>query len=164
VPEARRAKVIDHLFSDDKLSRTTIYFSHYLFETCALVGRLEPLFERLKLWFELKGLGFKTTLEAPEPSRSDCHAWGAHPMFHFYATILGIRPASVNFATVAIRPQLGPLQSARGSMVHPKGVIEVSVERTGETLRGTVKLPAGLSRTLNVNGRVEKLTGPVTSF
>ena len=164
VPEARRERVIDHLFTDDRLSRTTIYFSHYLFETCALVGRLEPLFERLKLWFELKGLGFKTTLEAPEPSRSDCHAWGAHPMFHFYATILGIRPASANFATVTIRPQLGPLRSASGAMVHPKGMIEVSVERGDKMLRGTIKLPDGVSGTLVANNRVEKLTGPVTTF
>jgi hypothetical protein len=89
----RRPRLIDHLFTDDRLTRTTIYFCHYLFETCALTGRIDHLFERLKLWFNLKSHGFKTTLESPEPSRSDCHGWGAHPMYHYFATILGIRPA-----------------------------------------------------------------------
>ena len=33
-------------------------------------------------------------------TRSDCHAWGAHPVFHFYATVLGIRPAAPGFRRV----------------------------------------------------------------
>ncbi|MDA0990487.1 MAG: alpha-L-rhamnosidase, partial [Verrucomicrobia bacterium] len=141
VDAACRPQLIDRLFSDERLSRTTIYFTHYLFETCALTGRLAPLFDRLKLWFDLKGSGFKTTLEAPEPSRSDCHAWGAHPMFHYYATILGIRPASPGFASVTIRPQLGSLQWARGTMVHPKGLIDVDLQQTDGKLSGRVTLP-----------------------
>ncbi|MFA6286600.1 MAG: alpha-L-rhamnosidase C-terminal domain-containing protein [Opitutaceae bacterium] len=164
VRDERLTQVIDHLFADAELSRTTVYFSHYLFEVCAASGRMEPLFERLKLWFELKGLGFKTTLEAPEPSRSDCHAWGAHPMFHTYATILGIRPAGMGFATVTIRPQLGPLQRAKGSMVHPKGLIEVEVKRVEGKIHGTVKLPPGVRGSLWANDRVYPLDQPTLSF
>ncbi len=39
---------------------------------------------------------------------------GAHPLYHFFATILGIRPASAGFRTVRIEPQLGSLTFARG--------------------------------------------------
>ncbi|RYG66345.1 alpha-L-rhamnosidase, partial [bacterium] len=35
VDAARQPQVIDHLFTDDRLARTTVYFTHYLFETCA---------------------------------------------------------------------------------------------------------------------------------
>lgn len=157
----RRARLIDHLFTDDRISRTTIYFSHYLFEACALAGRVEPMFDRLKLWFDLKGQGFKTTLESPEPSRSDCHAWGAHPMFHFYATILGIRPAEPGFASVTIRPQLGPLAWAKGKMSHAKGVIEVDVRKENDRLHGTVTLPAGVKGTLIVDGQTQAIDGTV---
>lgn len=164
VDDTRRPRLIDHLFTDHRLDATTIYFSHYLFETCAQAGRPEPMFERLKMWFGLKALGFKTTLESPEPSRSDCHAWGAHPMFHFHATILGIRPAAMGFKNVEIRPQLGPLKWAKGSMVHPKGLIEVEVRRETDGIHGRVKLPDGVDGVVHVNGQRQAIDGASLSF
>jgi alpha-L-rhamnosidase len=164
VDAQRRPQVVDHLFTDRRLSRTTVYFSHYLFETCAQTGRIAPLFDRLKLWFDLKGMGFKTTLEMPEPTRSDCHAWGAHPMYHYFATILGIRPTSPGFASVNIRPQLGPLQWAKGTMVHPKGLIEVDVKQANGTITGSVTLPRGLKGLLAVNGKDRPIQGAYFEF
>lgn len=157
VPEERRAQVVDHLFREAELDRATIYFSHYLFETCRLAQRMEPLFQRLAMWFDLKPQGFKTTFEMPEPSRSDCHAWGAHPVFHYYATLLGIRPASPGFATVRIEPQLGPLSFARGSMVHPRGIIRVDLNREGDRLAGEIELPDGVSGECLANGVAMRL-------
>ncbi|MCB0149737.1 MAG: hypothetical protein KDE01_19095, partial [Caldilineaceae bacterium] len=84
------------------LTRTTIYFTHYLFETYRLLEQPAALFERLGLWFDLAAQGFKTTPEQPEPSRSDCHGWGAHPLYHFFATLLGIRPSAPGFGQVEI--------------------------------------------------------------
>ena len=86
------------------------------------------LFDRLSLWFNLKSQGFFTPPEEPEPSRSDCHGWGSHPLFHYYATILGIRPAAPHFREVQISPNLGHLTHARGTIPHPNGVIEVHLE------------------------------------
>ncbi len=104
------------------------------------------------MWFNLKPQGFKTTFEMPEPSRSDCHAWGAHPVFHYFATLLGIRPAAPGFKSVRIQPQLGPLESARGTLVHPAGRIALDVRRAGERLRGEVELPDGVTGELLING------------
>jgi hypothetical protein len=144
-----RAQVAAGLLSYSALERTTIYFSHYLFETYRVLGRVDVLLQRMQLWFDLPGRGFKTTLEMPEPSRSDCHAWGAHPLYHYFATILGIRPAAPGFAQVEIRPQLGPLEHARGILVHPGGgVIEVEFHQQDGTLSGRVFLPE------NVSGRL----------
>jgi alpha-L-rhamnosidase len=163
VDDQRRPRVIEHLFTEPGLAQTTVYFSHYLFETCALTGRMDKLFDRLKLWFDLKGQGFKTTLESPEPSRSDCHAWGAHPMYHYYASILGIRPTSTGFATVAIRPQLGPLTWAKGTMVHPKGDIQVDVQTTAAgKIRGRVTLPRGVKGVLTANGETHPVEETAT--
>jgi alpha-L-rhamnosidase len=143
--EQMAARAADGLSRATDLRRCTIYFSHYLFETFRLLNRPEALFHRLEDWFKLPAQGFVTTPECPEPSRSDCHAWGSHPLFHFYATILGIRPSSMGFAQVEVRPQLGPLENARGRMVHPAGWIEIDLRRAGNCLEGTISLPEGVT-------------------
>ena len=135
------------------LAQATIYFSHYLFEASRSLGQIERLFDRLRLWSYLREMGFKTTVEMPEPSRSDCHAWGAHPLFHTFASILGIRPASFGFQTVRIEPQLGPLAWARGSLPHPHGMITADVTPTG----ATIELPTGITGEWIQNGRTHAL-------
>jgi hypothetical protein len=162
MPVDRRPRVVAGLFSDQTLAPTTIYFTHYFFETCRLTHRMDAFFKRLEPWYELKKLGFKTTVEMPEPSRSDCHAWGAHPVYHYYATVLGIRPGSAGFRTVRIEPQLGALKFARGTMVHPKGTIKVDLtQEDGGRLRGTIDLPDGVSGQLVLADRVVELNcGP----
>ncbi len=127
------------------LAQTTIYFSHYLFEAYRVVGAIDLLFERLKLWFTLHELGFKTTMEMPEPSRSDCHAWGSHPYFHYHATLVGVRPSAPAFASVRVTPQLGPLQRVSAVTPHPAGAIHSTFWRDHGVIRGRVQLPAGVS-------------------
>jgi hypothetical protein len=143
--EPLAARAAHGLLNAHDLAPCTIYFSHYLFETFHRLNQAGPLFQRLEYWHSLKGQGFVTTPEMPEPSRSDCHAWGGHPLFHFYATILGIRPASMGFQQVEIRPRLGPLQNAKGRMVHPQGWIEVEMQSVDGRLEGTISLPDGVS-------------------
>lgn len=164
LPRDIRQHVAEGLCNAADLERTTIYFSHYLFETYRVIRRDDLLFQRLGLWFGLKEGGFKTTFESPEPSRSDCHAWGAHPLFHYYATILGIRPTAANFAEIEIDPQLGPLTHASGTYPHPAGPVEVTVKRDGERLTGTVTLPEGLVGVLHLGKAIRVLQGGTQKF
>lgn len=150
-------KIGARLLSDENLSRTTIYFSHYLFEAFRVLERADALFQKLEMWFELKSRGFVTTFESPEPSRSDCHAWGAHPLFHFYSTLLGIRPTTAGFATLEIRPQFAHLNQLRGEMAHPNGFVKADFSRDGERLSGTISLPPGARGTLHWNAQVQTL-------
>ena len=150
---AKREAIAISLLADQSLCRTSIYFTHYLFEAYCLLGRIEALFNRLGLWFELAKMGLKTTPEQPEPTRSDCHAWGAHVIYHYFASILGIRPGSIGFKTVVIKPQLGPLSSIRGKLIHPNGIIETDFSREDGNLTGRVSLPCGLSGTIIHNGK-----------
>lgn len=154
---ARREKVGAALISDSNMERTTISFTHYLFETYKILGRIDKLIDRMELWFGLEKLGLKTAIEAPEPSRSDCHGWAAHPIYHYLATILGIRPGSKGFATVIIEPQLGPLASAKGTLVHPKGEIEAEFQVYNGALKGSICLPEGVTGTLIYNGKTKEL-------
>ena len=159
LPPERERTLADNLFRAPGIERATIYFTHYLFECAAATGHIQPLFERMEsLWFPLSGMGFKALPEEPEPCRSDCHAWGAHPLYHFYATVLGIRPAAPGATHLVIRPQLGPLQRASGTLPHPGGgEIVVALEKTHEHLSGQITLPPGITAELQVNGRTYAL-------
>src|SRR6185369_2079840 len=100
------------------------------------------MWDRLGLWFELPKRGFVTPFEEPEPSRSDCHGWGSHPLYHYFATVLGVRPAAVGFGEVEVRPRLMGMEFARGRVRQPKGWIEVEVGWDGTRW---VVLPEGVT-------------------
>ena len=103
-------------------------------------------------------VGMKTTPKMPEPTRSDCHAWSANPLFHYFATILGVRPASPGFRTVEIRPLLGSLEYARDHLPHPRGQIAVSFQRVNGGMQAEIALPEGATGVLRWNGSDYLLT------
>jgi len=141
VPPACRDAIRHGLLTCPDLARASIYFSHYLFETYQRLGCAEEIPNRLGLWHSLRERGLKTPIEAPEPSRSDCHAWGSHPLYHYYTTLAGIRPAAFGFDQVVIEPQLGGIAELDAVLPHPRGEIHFQI-RDGEM---TVALPDGVT-------------------
>ena len=141
------------------LTRTTISFSHYLFEAFQSLGAAGEIWERLSYWFDLEKYGFLTTPEGPEPSRSDCHGWGAHPHYHLHASILGIRPASPGFRSVRIQPFLGPLRGVDASVPHPDGEISVRFRCDDNSLTGEIGLPPAIGGELIFGGVTIALHG-----
>ncbi|RYG38750.1 alpha-L-rhamnosidase [bacterium] len=148
----------EELDLDVQEDEATIMFLQYVFEAYGASGQGSRLLNRMDVWRWHLENGMSTTIEMPEPTRSDCHAWGAHPLYHFHATILGVRPAEFGFASVAIDPSPGGLDWVKGTMPHPLGPISVDWNRE----RCVVELPAGLSgvyrgRTPLKSGRNELL-------
>jgi hypothetical protein len=123
------------------LAATTIYFQHYLFEALGRAGRADLVLEKLAMWRELVRQGFKTPVESPEPARSDCHAWGAHPVFHLHATVAGIRPTALGFRSVRIAPQPGPLTHIETELPHPRGVIVLRAKFAAGGVEADITLP-----------------------
>jgi alpha-L-rhamnosidase len=149
----RYTTVAQNLLQDASLTRTTIYFNHYLFETFRLLEQPAAFFSRMGLWFDLAAQGFKTTPEQPEPTRSDCHGWGAHPLYHYFASLLGIRPISFGFDRVEIAPMPGHLRSLSGEMVHPQGRIAADLHFENGHVHGNITLPAGMTGTFRFAGK-----------
>jgi alpha-L-rhamnosidase len=161
LPASRRTQLRQGLLHDASLVRATVYFSHYLFEAYRTLDAMDAMLERLTLWFGFRAQGFHTTPESPEPSRSDCHAWSAHPLYHYHASILGVRPAGFGYDTVRIEPRLGPLAWARGATPHPRGKTETEFRRAGDKTSWRVVLPQGVNGVLVVNGReIQLKAGP----
>jgi hypothetical protein len=136
--------LIDRIMKQKSRAEATIYFQHYLFEALMVVGRTDIILEKLSLWESLSSNGFCTTFECPEPSRSDCHAWGAHPVYHFLATIAGIRPDGFGFKRVIIRPQPASLSFIKGKMPFKGKHISFDLDFK-KGIAGNISLPSGIS-------------------
>jgi alpha-L-rhamnosidase len=146
VPATEQRALMERLLAEPKLTQATYYYSFYLFEALRKAGLADRYVERLEPWKGMLAMGLTTVPETPEPTRSDSHAWSAHPNYGLLATVLGVRPGAPGFRTVRITPHLGPLQRAEGRIPHPLGDIEVRLTRSGARgLQGEVTLPDGLT-------------------
>jgi hypothetical protein len=154
VPMAEQRPLMERILADTTLTPASYYFGFYTLEALYKVGLGDRYVEQLEPWKGMLALGLTSAPEKPEPTRSDSHAWAAHPNYGLLATVLGVRPSSPGFRTVRIAPALGPLRRASGSVPHAKGPIEVTLEREGANgLRGDVTLPAGLTGRFEWKGR-----------
>ena len=164
-PTGRRERVARGLFAGDAAPRSDVHTLHYLFESARLMRRADVVLDRLSLWSQMRRDGLRTPIESAEPTRSDCHAWGSHPLHHFFATLLGIRPAAWGFRQVEIAPMLGRLEHASGRLVHPAGgEIVVDVEQEGGAIHGRVALPPGLTGALRLPSGPRPLAAGETRF
>ena len=145
LPPDDRARAFAGLVEAKDLARCTVYFSHYLFETYLKFGRADLFLKKLDLWRGFVRDGLKTPLEAPgERGRSDCHAWGSHPLYHLLTGVAGIRPVTDGFSAVEVAPQFGGLKFVKAAMPTPKGMLAIDLRRTDDRVTGTVSLPSGL--------------------
>jgi hypothetical protein len=152
-------RCFEQLLSAPDLKRTTIYFSFYLMETWQTFGRGDLILKRLDFWKDLVKQGLKTPVEEPGDTRSDCHAWGSHPLFHLHASIAGIRPASPRFRTVRIAPDPGKLPKIVSRTPHPDGFISLDLNFSDGHCRGNVELPQPITGVFIWHGREQKLNG-----
>lgn len=120
----------------------TVYFSHYFFETLYRFHRADRIPDFLGIWRKMREEGGAvTTWESPEPSRSDCHAWGAHPLYHFYSSVAGIRSTAPGFRKVLITPQMGKMKQICGALTHPDGEIKFDFRNDDGAFHARIVLP-----------------------
>ena len=137
----RRARCLSFLVGAHGLTRTSVYFSHYLFDAYGLAGRSDLILKRLDLWRDYVRKGYSTPLEMPEPSRSDCHGWGAHPLYHLATHVAGIRPDAPGFSRVRVAPQPAGLHNIDCRVPHPRGFVDVMLDFADDSVQGFVSLP-----------------------
>ncbi|HXE81611.1 MAG TPA: alpha-L-rhamnosidase C-terminal domain-containing protein [Vicinamibacterales bacterium] len=157
LPAPERAALMRRVLDDGSLTQATYYFRFYVFRAMKNAGLADEYLAQLGPWHEMLKLGLTTWAERPEPTRSDSHAWSAHPAYDLLTTVAGIEPSAPGFATVRIAPHLGPLESLRASVPSPKGRIEARYVRRGNRLSAEVTLPPGVTGVLHWGGRTVAL-------
>jgi hypothetical protein len=164
-PAGQQSGLMQRILSDTTMTQATYYFGYYLLEALERAGWGDRYIEQLEPWRTMLAMGLTTTPERPEPTRSDSHAWSAHPNYGLLATVLGIRSAEPGFRRIHIAPRLGSLRHAEGRVPHPYGNIDVELARNGEDgLTATVTLPPGLSGLFEWHGKQKPLQGGRQTF
>lgn len=160
VPKDEQRKVLQKLLAiepgstPDGVLSASYYFRFYLARALDHAGLADQYLHSLDPWRKILPLHFSTWPEIPGDTRSDSHAWSAHPIYDMLTLVAGIEPASPGFATVRIAPHLGPLNSLTATFPHPQGDIQVQYQRSATSLDATITLPGKLAGTFAYKGKV----------
>jgi alpha-L-rhamnosidase len=160
IPRADQAQVMRKIIAPNlgenpvvKLALVDYHAQFYLSRAIDKAGLGGYYLNTIGPWREMLAMGLTTTPEVKEPTRSDTHAWSAHPMYDLLTIVAGIHPASPGFSSVRIAPHPGALDHFEAAMPHAKG--EIRVQYRQEETRATllITLPQGLPGILEWNGR-----------
>jgi len=145
-------KMMEKVLSDESLIQTTLYFKFYLFRALKKVGMGDEVFDLMGNWAYFLDNGLTTFPEHGLNSRSDCHAWSAHPLLAALNIIAGIEPGSPGFKTVEIRPSTGACSHFTASVPHPAGNILLEFNKGTDEDRFFISLPKSINGALFIQG------------
>jgi len=168
----KRGRCFRGLITEPDLERCTVYFSFYLFETYFKFGRADLFLKRLDLWRGYVERGLRTCLESPDnfdkggvkEARSDCHAWGSHPLYFLQSGLAGVRPAAQGFSKVVVAPCPGSLKFIKAKTPHPKGMIETDMVFSEAGVEARIELPEGVDGTFLWRGTSTALKSGVNNI
>jgi|HubBroStandDraft_1064217.scaffolds.fasta_scaffold10817_2 alpha-L-rhamnosidase len=159
----RKILAIDPGTTPDGVLSASYYFRFYLARALDHAGMGDEYLASIEPWRKLLPLHFSTWPETPGKTRSDSHAWSAHPIYDLLTMVAGIEPASPGFKTVRIAPHLGDLEKLEAKFPHPEGDIKVEYHwkpehadpkmKGGRTFFATIDLPGTLTGTFEYDGR-----------
>jgi len=143
IPPKDQASVMRNAMQAPGLAQASFFFQFYLTRALDHAALGDLYVNTLGPWRHMLDEGLTTTPEYPDPSRSDTHAWSAHPAYDLTTMVAGIRPGSPGFATIVIQPHLGNLEWVEATMPHPLGMIRTSFHREKDRVKAKVELPSG---------------------
>ncbi|MBN1435784.1 MAG: family 78 glycoside hydrolase catalytic domain [Sedimentisphaerales bacterium] len=144
-------QLMQSIITDETFAPTSYYFQFYLFEAMYTAGRADLIWPALKPFHKMIELGLTTFPETPEPTRSDCHAWSSHPLYHYFASIIGFRPTALACSNVSIKPAHRIPSSnlpakLGGTLMTPKGPCTIHLRAKSQgPYEVTTELPPGVN-------------------
>ena len=126
----RKLLAIEPGTTPDGVMSASYYFRFYLARALDHAGMADDYLDSLGPWRKLLPLHFSTWPEIPGDTRSDSHAWSAHPIYDMLTLVAGIEPASPGFATVRIAPHLGSLTTSQPPSRIPRAISRSSITVT----------------------------------
>ena len=140
------------------------YFSFYVLQALWKAGQKDRAFNYIRTkWGNMLAQDATTCWEHWHQGHSLCHGWSGGPAMDLPAQVLGIRPLSPAFARFEVAPEMFDLEWAKGTVPTPRGMIEVSWERSDKprldivvprTSTAVVTLPQAVdANEVSINGK-----------
>jgi len=143
----------------DGVAPTSYYFAWYLAQAYLKAGLADRYLELLATWRDLLQLHYTTWPEERGNTRSDTHAWSAHPSADLLGIVAGIGPSAPGYRRLRIAPALGSLKRVDATAATPRGPVHVRYRIAPQGLVADVTRPANLPGTLVWRGRSYPLRG-----
>jgi len=136
-----------------KLSLASYYYRFYLARALVHAGLGARYLDTMGPWKAMVANGLTTWAEQPDPTRSDSHAWSAHPNYDLLSIVAGITPASPNFQSVRIEPRPGALKHMDAVLSSPRGPIALVFDTDNSEPKATITIPDGMTGTFVWSGK-----------
>jgi hypothetical protein len=149
------------------------YFAWYLAQALVHAGKADRYIELLKTWRDLLGMHYSSWPEERDgagqggqgqSTRSDSHAWSAHPTADLLGIVAGIGPDAPGYARVKVEPALGSLKTLSATAATPQGPVSVRYRVKGTTLNAEITRPSNLPGDFIWNGKRYPLTRVTTKL
>ncbi len=165
-PDEARA-VLDRITTPDHgidapegMLTSSYYFSWYLVRAFEHAGLADHYPALLKTWRDLLALHYTTWPEMRGDTRSDSHAWSAHPTADLLGIVAGIRPAAPGYARLRVAPVLDGLTALDAAAATPHGPVRVRYRIENDSLTADITRPDALPGVFVWQGRTYPLTKP----
>ncbi len=135
-------------------AQCSVAMAFYLFRALEKADLYDQTKDAWDLWRNMVKNNLTTCVEDGVNERSDCHAWGALALYELPSVVLGVRPASPGYETIAITPHPGYMTAAKGEVITPRGMVkaEWKLDEQGE-LQLTYEAPEGVEVVTAADGR-----------
>ncbi len=131
----------------------------FVFRALEACGAYELTERQWEMWKGLPDKNLTTIPEVPDgvrSPRSDCHAWGALPLYEFPRKLLGVEPGEPGWHSIRIRPRPLTLPDCSGQVVTPRGIVTVAWRNGPEGFAVEAQSPQGVPLTVTMPDGTER--------
>ena len=143
---------------------STYYFAWYLVRAFEHAGLADRYLALLDSWRALLPLHYTTWPESRGDTRSDTHAWSAHPTADLLRIVAGIGPAAPGYSRLRVAPSLGPLTSLDATAATPQGPVSVRYRLADGVLTAEIDRPRSLPGEFSWQGKIYPLRDQHTTL
>jgi len=169
VPKAEALAILDRIVAPGKgidapegMFTTSYYFAWYLSQAYIHAEQGDRYLALLDAWRDLLKLNYTTWPEERGNTRSDSHAWSAHPTADLLGIVAGVGPGAPGYASLRVAPALGKLTRLDATAATPAGPVKVRYRIAGGWLSADITRPTNLPGVFEWAGRSYPLTRTTT--